>query len=87
MSDIEEFREKIFDDIRHIDEQENEYWEARELMKLLGYKDWKNFEKIIYKAMIACNNSFKSIFMHTLRYIHFAYVIMFIFVIFFTILG
>ena len=24
MSDIEEFREKIFDDIRHIDEQENE---------------------------------------------------------------
>lgn len=25
MSDIEEFREKIFDDIRHIDEQENEY--------------------------------------------------------------
>lgn len=57
MSDIEEFREKIFDDIRHIDEQENEYWEARELMKLLGYKEWRNFEKIIYKAMIACNNS------------------------------
>lgn len=37
MSDIEEFKEKIFDDIKHIDENENEYWEARELMRLLEY--------------------------------------------------
>lgn len=45
MSDIEEFKEKIFDDIKHIDENENEYWEARELMSALEYSKWEHFTK------------------------------------------
>lgn len=31
MNTIEEYKEKIFEDIKHIDERGNEYWEAREL--------------------------------------------------------
>lgn len=32
------------------------YWSARDLQKLLGYREWRNFEKTIKKAMIACKN-------------------------------
>ena len=58
---IEEFKEKIFDDIKHIDENENEYWEARELMRLLGYKEWRLFANVIEKAQVACSQSGNSI--------------------------
>jgi DNA-damage-inducible protein D len=34
-----------------------EFWYARELQSLLGYDHWKNFEKIIAKAKIACKVS------------------------------
>lgn len=61
MSDIEEFKEKIFDDIKHIDKNENEYWEARELMRLLGYKEWRLFANVIEKAQVACSQSGNSI--------------------------
>ena len=61
MSDIEEFKEKIFDDIKHIDENENEYCEARELMRLLGYKEWRLFANVIEKAQVACSQSGNSI--------------------------
>jgi DNA-damage-inducible protein D len=38
-----------FDSIRHEDEY-GEYWLARELMSLLGYTKWQNFEKPIQSA-------------------------------------
>lgn len=34
-----------------------EYWLARELQNLLGYEKWVNFENVIAKAKIACENS------------------------------
>src|SRR6266699_1328940 len=46
-----------FDGIRRIDEHDNEYWSARDLSKLLGYKDWRNFTKALTKAMEACEQS------------------------------
>lgn len=46
-----------FDGIRRIDDDENEYWSARDLSKLLGYKDWRNFTKAISKAIEACEQS------------------------------
>ncbi len=48
---------KTFEDIKHIDEYGNEYWYARELQKVLEYKDWRNFEKVIKKAILAAENS------------------------------
>ena len=48
---------KSFEDIKHIDENGVEFWYARELMKVLSYKDWKYFDAVIEKAKIACQNS------------------------------
>ena len=48
---------KTFEDIKHIDEFGNEFWYARELMVVLQYSKWENFEKVINKAKLSCNNS------------------------------
>ena len=64
MSNELEFKEKVFDEIRHVDEFEHEYWYARELMSMLGYNKWENFHKVIKKAMIACEASGKEIVDH-----------------------
>jgi DNA-damage-inducible protein D len=34
-----------------------EYWSAREIQPILGYAQWKNFEKVIERAKSACENS------------------------------
>ena len=47
-----------FDDTIHIiDETDVEYWLARELMPLLGYERWENFEKAIARSMESCQTS------------------------------
>ena len=56
--------EKSFEDIKHTDENGNEFWYARELMISLGYKDWRNFSNVINKAKDACTNSNMNIFEH-----------------------
>ena len=40
MNEIKEYTEKIFEEIKHIDELSHEYWFARELMPLLEYSLW-----------------------------------------------
>lgn len=57
MNNIEEYTEKNFEDIKHIDDKGNEYWEARELQVMLGYKEWRYFQTVIEKAQIACSGS------------------------------
>ena len=37
MNEIKEYTEKVFEDIKYIDENGNEYWLARELQKVLQY--------------------------------------------------
>ncbi len=41
-----------------------QYWEARELMPLLGYKTWESFENVVNKAKKACENSGNAIYDH-----------------------
>ena len=49
---------KLFDDFIHISENgEIEFWYAGELQTLLGYSRWENFELVIKKAMISCENA------------------------------
>lgn len=55
MSEIVE--QKTFEDIRHIDEEGNEYWLARELSKILEYYEYRNFQPVIDKAKRACYSS------------------------------
>lgn len=52
-----EINDNVFEGIKHIDEFGNEYWFARELQKVLEYKEWRKFENVIKKAIIACKNS------------------------------
>ena len=56
MNNIEK-NNKSFEDIKHIDENGVEFWYAREIMPVLQYSNWQNFEKIIAKAKISCENS------------------------------
>ena len=51
------YTNETFEDIKHIDENGIEFWYARELMKVLSYKDWRYFDAVIEKAKIACQNS------------------------------
>lgn len=57
MSNIEKYSENIFESIKHIDQNGNEYWYARELSKVLEYRDWRNFQKVVDKAIISAKNS------------------------------
>ncbi|MFK7923866.1 MAG: BRO family protein [Bacteroidia bacterium] len=34
-----------------------EFWFARDLQKLLDYTEWRNFLKVVEKAIEACKNS------------------------------
>ena len=51
------YTESLFESIKHVNEYGQEVWYARELAKVLDYKDFRNFELIIFKAMEACRNS------------------------------
>ena len=43
IGDKENYTNSIFENTKNIDEYGNEYWYARELQKVLEYKDWRNF--------------------------------------------
>ncbi|WP_375511050.1 BRO family protein [uncultured Nostoc sp.] len=45
-----------FDQIKQVDTDGNEYWLARELMPILGYQQWRQFEDAISRAIAACSN-------------------------------
>lgn len=53
---------KKFEDIKHIREDGSEFWSARELADALEYTQWRNFSKVIERAMIACENSGHDVF-------------------------
>ena len=49
--------QSIFEDIKHINEYGQEFWYARELQEVLEYSEWRNFKKVLNKAIQACENS------------------------------
>lgn len=48
---------KIFEQSKNFNENHQEFWKARELAKILEYKDFGNFENVIAKAKMACIKS------------------------------
>ena len=57
-----------FDAIRHEDEQFGEYWSARELYKILGYAEWRNFNNVVIKRAIkACEENERVVADHFVR--------------------
>lgn len=54
-----------FDLVLHNHEEANiEFWFARELMPLLGYDRWENFDKAILRAMDSCTTGGIEVFDH-----------------------
>jgi hypothetical protein len=46
----------LFDSIRHLDDEGNEYWFARELMVVLGYTQWRRFKGAINRTTVCLEN-------------------------------
>ena len=64
MNQLKQYQEVVFENIKHIDVFGKEYWEARELQVVLGYKEWRYFSAVIEKAQVACSQSKNSISSH-----------------------
>ncbi|CAG4892448.1 BRO family protein [Paraburkholderia saeva] len=48
---------RTFESIKQLNEDDSEFWFARELAPLLDYQDWRNFLQVIEKAKVACDRS------------------------------
>ncbi len=55
---------KNFESLKKIDDDGVEYWEARELMPVLGYLKWEKAEDVIARAARACINSGQAVDNH-----------------------
>ena len=60
MNDIDRYCETIFEQIRHVGDNGEEFWYARELQKVLEYTEWRNFTKVIAHAIKAAEKSIGS---------------------------
>ena len=61
MSTLSAKEYQCFEDIKRTRPDGTEYWAARELAPVLDYAKWENFYKVIKRAMIACENSGRSV--------------------------
>lgn len=48
---------KSFEETKRISDDGVEFWYARELADVLEYVQWRNFSKVLARAMLACKNS------------------------------
>jgi DNA-damage-inducible protein D len=55
--DITRAHHVTFESLRHVDENGGEYWLARELQPVLEYDEWRNFKRVIQKAMTAAETA------------------------------
>ncbi len=54
---IEQIKKQFDDAIQVIEDERIEFWYARDLMELLGYSRWENFEKAIGRAIESCETT------------------------------
>lgn len=50
-----------FEDIKYVRKDGSKYWSVRELADVLDYSWWRNFQKVIARAMIVCELSLVTI--------------------------
>jgi len=62
--DISQQHNNLFEQIKQIDEQGNEYWSARDLSKVLEYSEYRHFLPVIERAKEACANSSQQVADH-----------------------
>ena len=61
MKELKAREYKRFENIKQIRADGTEFWSARELAPALEYTKWENFQNVIKRAMIACENSGHSV--------------------------
>jgi DNA-damage-inducible protein D len=54
MSNLHAQEYKYFEEIKKVREDGTEYWNARELSKILQYTEWRNFLKVLERAKLSC---------------------------------
>ncbi len=55
--EIEKRHHKTFEELKRLEENNAEFWYARELQVVLDYSSWDKFRRVILKAITACKNS------------------------------
>lgn len=55
--EIQNTTNTIFEQIKEVDENGNEFWGARKLSKILEYSEFRHFLPVIERAKEACSNS------------------------------
>ena len=55
--ELKNINDTIFEQIKEIDENGNEFWGARKLSKILEYSEFRHFFPVIERAKEACKNS------------------------------
>lgn len=55
--EIVAYSQQMFENIKHVDENGNEFWFARELQKALEYTEYGKFLPVIEKAIEACRKT------------------------------
>ncbi len=67
-NDLSHPNKTVFEQIKEIDENGNEFWYARKLAKILEYTDFsRNFVGVINKAIEACANSGQEVSEHLVK--------------------
>lgn len=54
---VEKAHHATFEQLRHLDDEGNEYWLARELAVVLDYSQYRHFLAAVKRARAACQNS------------------------------
>ena len=54
---VDDLLKSPFEKIKRMSEDGFEYWSARDLSKLLGYVQWRNFDNAVFKAKESCKNN------------------------------
>jgi len=55
--ELSQTNKTIFEQIREVEENNNEFWGARKLSKILEYSEYRHFLPVIERAKDACKNS------------------------------
>ena len=56
-TELMKYSDQTFEDIKHINEDGQEFWYARELQHVLEYAQWRYMKETVERARLACENS------------------------------
>ena len=56
----------LFTQLEYIRKEKDdiEFWSARDLQDIFDYTQWRNFEKVLKKAVVSCENASQSVEYH-----------------------